>query len=88
MPESLWNAGRQFSILSDDIETYSKAHHRDQKRYGFRAVVALLLAAPATVAVREIRDKWSELRRERARRFTLQVYSSPDRKNQEIASFS
>lgn len=31
MPESLRNAGLRLTVLADDIETYSKAHHRDQK---------------------------------------------------------
>jgi len=31
MPDSLRNAGVRLNLLADDIETYSKAHHRDQK---------------------------------------------------------
>jgi integrase len=31
MPDNLRNAGIRFGVLADDIETYSKAHHRDQK---------------------------------------------------------
>jgi hypothetical protein len=31
MPDNLRNAGLRFGMLADDIETYSKAHHRDQK---------------------------------------------------------
>jgi len=31
MPENLRNAGLWLSVLADDIEAYSKAHHRDQK---------------------------------------------------------
>lgn len=31
MPDNLRSAGLRFSILADDIETFSKAHHRDQK---------------------------------------------------------
>jgi hypothetical protein len=31
MPENLRNAGIRLNVLADDIETYSKAHHRDQK---------------------------------------------------------
>ncbi len=31
MPDNLRNAGLRLSVLADDIETYSKAHHRDQK---------------------------------------------------------
>jgi integrase len=31
MPDNLRNAGIRFGMLADDIETYSKAHHRDQK---------------------------------------------------------
>jgi site-specific recombinase XerD len=36
MPDNLRNAGLRFSILADDIETYSKAHHRDQKHISSR----------------------------------------------------
>jgi site-specific recombinase XerD len=31
MPDNLRNAGIRLNVLADDIETYSKAHHRDQK---------------------------------------------------------
>ena len=31
MPDNLRNAGLRFGVLADDIETFSKAHHRDQK---------------------------------------------------------
>jgi hypothetical protein len=31
MPDTLRNAGIRLNILADDIETYRKAHRRDQK---------------------------------------------------------
>lgn len=31
LPDNLRRVGLRFSVLADDIETYSKAHHRDQK---------------------------------------------------------
>ncbi len=31
MPDNLRNAGIRLGVLADDIEAYSKAHHRDQK---------------------------------------------------------